>query len=149
MHFVNLLSTNLQTYYLINYCSENKLNSKLHVGEITNNKNCLYNGFASNSLFIINVRCIITACSSPPVPHMPGERGSRSLRVSLPEPRCAEVVQLAGAPNGGTVLVVNLPPPNNPQPSNNSATLLSTYSHTYIEVSYKTGLSFVGEEYPL
>lgn len=69
-----------------------------------------------------------------------GERG-RPLRVTLPETRCAEVVQLASGVGGGTVLVVNLPPPagstpNQPaMPPHTSSTLLSTYSHTYIEVS--------------
>lgn len=58
----------------------------------------------------------------------------RGLRVNLPE-----VVQLGGGVGGGTVLVVNLPPPT-PQPTMSptpvtSATLRSTYSHTYIEVS--------------
>ncbi|RZF44963.1 hypothetical protein LSTR_LSTR001924 [Laodelphax striatellus] len=65
------------------------------------------------------------------------------LRVALPDARhstAAEVVQLGG---GGTVLVVNLPPPHShhpppppapaPDTPTTSATLLSTYSHTYIE----------------
>ncbi|KAG8266890.1 protein neuralized isoform X2 [Homalodisca vitripennis] len=77
-------------------------------------------------------------CSSP-APVVPSS--SRALRVSLPEPgRCAEVVQLGNGVGGGTVLVVNLPPPSTPAPTpalapapTSSATLLSTYSHTYIE----------------
>lgn len=75
---------------------------------------------------------------SPPV-SLNSRPESRSLRVSLPETRCcpsAEVVQLGSAVAGGTVLVVNLPPPtgSNPTPApTSSGTLLSTYSHTYIE----------------
>ena len=76
---------------------------------------------------------------SPPV-SLSSRPESRSLRVSLPETRCcpsAEVVQLGNTVAGGTVLVVNLPPPasTNPTPApTSSGTLLSTYSHTYIEV---------------
>lgn len=88
--------------------------------------------------------CSIVEQSRPvcvsPVPIIPsGSRlEGRSLRVTLPEARCssnAEVVQLDTGVGGGTVLVVNLPPVN-PTPPSSSATLLSTYSHTYIEVSY-------------
>lgn len=69
---------------------------------------------------------------------------SRGLRVALPETRCCpptqpEVVQLGGGVGGGTVLVVNLPPPTHHAQETtpaNSATLLSTYSHTYIDVSF-------------
>ncbi|XP_039282486.1 protein neuralized isoform X5 [Nilaparvata lugens] len=65
------------------------------------------------------------------------------LRVALPDsrhpsaapgPPAPEVVQLGGGVGGGTVLVVNLPPPQAHHPAPDaSATLLSTYSHTYIE----------------
>lgn len=84
---------------------------------------------------------------SPPV-SLNNRPESRSLRVSLPEPRCcpsAEVVQLGNAVAGGTVLVVNLPPPASSNTTSSSSassgTLLSTYSHTYIEVKLELKLN--------
>lgn len=95
-----------------------------------------------NAIEINNtMTCFVIVCISPtPVVDQQSCGGGsrvpegRGLRVNLPE-----VVQLGGGVGGGTVLVVNLPPPT-PQPTISpspvtSATLRSTYSHTYIEVS--------------
>lgn len=92
----------------------------------------------------------ISAVASPPPPpredvlRTPNQLVSRGLRVALPDSRCCqpttpEVVQLGNSVPGGTVLVVNLPPPTHHHSQEatpaTSATLLSTYSHTYIEVN--------------
>ncbi|XP_075222418.1 E3 ubiquitin-protein ligase neur isoform X3 [Lycorma delicatula] len=81
----------------------------------------------------------------------PNQLVSRGLRVALPETRCCpsttpEVVQLGSSIGGGTVFVVNLPPPtHHPQETApaTSATLLSTYSHTYIEPVSATSYSTI------